>query len=409
MKILIHTDEYNPTAQACSFRMEVFAKNFLECGDDVTVITSSANKANGPIHSHKETILYSPAILMKKKTTFMRLLNNVSFGITSVFTAMRAGEFDVVLTTSPPVFSSIPGWMIARMKHAKLIYDVRDIWPDVALEMGSFSDDSIYCKVFSFITRFMYRHADMISTVSPRKVEKLRRYAIDSTKQSEAAQKVTFVGNGFDEMMLDQQTDDSVVRKYGLLDRFTCVYIGNIGLAQGLGTLLDVASKTKHRGVQFLIFGKGAEEEMLKKRAEKEALPNVHFCGVLPHNEIASVLRNAKFSYISLKNANMKDSIPTKLYEAIGLGCPVILVAEGDACDILQETGHGRSVSPGNPELISDVFDSMIENYEAYDSNREHAKRLVKQNYSRQAIALEFREKIKSLIEEPKKGERCGD
>ena len=174
MKVLIHADEYYPTAQACSYRMQVFVDTFMALGDEVTVVTSSANKANGTIDKqlYKEKIIYSPAIRMKKKTTIMRMINNLSFGITSVFSAIGAGKVDVVLTTSPPPLVSIPGWMIAKCKHAKLVYDVRDIWPDVALEMGSFTEDSLYCRIFKKITGFMYKHADIVTTVSPGKLRR---------------------------------------------------------------------------------------------------------------------------------------------------------------------------------------------------------------------------------------------
>ena len=172
MRILIHTDEYYPTAQACSYRMRTMADAFIDQGDEVVVIASSTNKGNGKIEPRREKILYSPAIRMKKKTTVMRMLNNLSFGITSIFTAMKAGKVDVVITTSPPPLVSIPGWIIAKCKGAKLVYDVRDIWPDVALEMGSFTEGSIYCKVFRTITRFMYKHADWVTTVSLAKLKK---------------------------------------------------------------------------------------------------------------------------------------------------------------------------------------------------------------------------------------------
>ena len=76
----------------------------------------------------------------------------------------------MIITTSPPPLVSIPGWIIAKCKGAKLVYDVRDIWPDVALEMGSFAEGSIYCKVFRAITRFMYKHSDWVTTVSPGKL-----------------------------------------------------------------------------------------------------------------------------------------------------------------------------------------------------------------------------------------------
>ena len=90
MRILIHCDEYYPTAQACAYRMQVFAKSFIGQGDEVIVITSSANKRNGIIDkkARQEKIIYSPTIRMKKKTTIMRLLNNLSFGITSIFSSI---------------------------------------------------------------------------------------------------------------------------------------------------------------------------------------------------------------------------------------------------------------------------------------------------------------------------------
>lgn len=266
MRILIHTDEYYPTAQACSYRMRTMADAFIDQGDEVVVIASSTNKGNGKIESRREKILYSPAIRMKKKTTVMRMLNNFSFGFTSIFTSLKAGKIDVVITTSPPPLVSIPGWIIAKCKGAKLVYDVRDIWPDVALEMGSFAENSIYCKVFRAITRFMYKHADWVTTVSPGKVEKIKNHVISVGGKKggpDHVDKVKLVGNGFDESVENSSIDKELIAQYELDKKFTCVYVGNIGLAQGLGALLDMAEQSKHKEVQFLLFGKGAEKEML--------------------------------------------------------------------------------------------------------------------------------------------------
>ena len=294
--------------------MKVFADTFTANGDNVVVISSSANKesASQQVETN-ERIIYSPTIRMKKKTTVMRLLNNLSFAVTSVFSAMGAGNADVVITTSPPPLVSISGWLIAKIKHAKLVYDVRDIWPDVALEMKSFDEDSLYCKVFRWITNFMYHHADMVTTVSPGKVEKLRKHVGSN------ANKVRLIANGFDREVAEGILDTELVSRYNLDQDFTCVYIGNIGLAQGIDSILKIASETKHRNIQFLLFGKGAEKEKLESRAKQEHIDNVHFCGVLPHEKVFTLLKYAKMSIIPLKNANMKDSIPTKVYEALGL------------------------------------------------------------------------------------------
>lgn len=402
MRVLIHCDEYYPTAQACAVRMQVFADTFMSLGDEVTVVASSANKANGTTdrNSRREKIIYSPAIRMKKKTTLMRFLNNLSFGITSFFSAVRAGKVDVVITTSPPPLISISGWIIAKCKGAKLVYDVRDIWPDVALEMGSFTEDSIFCAVFRKIAGFMYQHADIVTTVSPGKVEKLKRHISARPGRKSGADhtsKVWLAGNGFDESVTESKYDQSVVAQYELDQKFTCVYIGNIGLAQGLGALLDVAAKTRHKDIQFLCFGMGAEKEMLERRAKDEGLTNVRFCGVVEHSKVFSILSRAKLCFIPLKNSNMKDSIPTKLYEALGIGCPVLLVAEGDSCGIVDETGLGRHISPDEAEKLADVFDDMVDHYHDFDAHRAEAARLMGNKYSRQRIAADLERKLRKL------------
>lgn len=399
MRVIIHSDEYYPTAQACTYRMRVLADAFLQAGDTVTVITSSANlKGNASkTEDRPERILYSPAVTMKKKTTVMRLLNNLSFGFTSVFTAVRAGKADVIITTSPPVLASGFGWLTAKFKRAKLVYDVRDIWPDVAVEMGSFSEDSMYAKLFGKAVRFMYKRADLITTVSPSKVKKLKKYAALYAKRNapDPEERVWSVGNGFDETIADNEFDQSVVEEYELDRYFTCVYIGNIGLAQGLGALLDIAAKTKHKDVRFLCFGKGAEKEALEKRVADEGLTNIRFCGVIDHDKVFSLLKAAKISFIPLKSGKMKDSVPTKVYEALGIGCPVLLAAEGDSADIVDEAGMGVHISPDHTENIAELFDDMVDHYELYEKEKEHSVSLMREKYSRQKIAKEFAEELR--------------
>ena len=393
MKIIIHSDEYYPTCAACAYRIKAFADAFTANGNEVTVIASSANKENGEIKECREKILYSPAVKMKKKTTLMRMINNVSFALTSVFTAMRAGKADIVITTSPPPLVSISGWIIAKMKHAKLVYDVRDIWPDVALEMGSFTQDSIFCKIFKKIIDFMYKHSDMITTVSPGKVEKIKQKL-----SGEERGKVILIPNGFDLNILESGTDDETIEKYRLKEGFTCVYIGNIGLAQGLGAVLDVAERTKHKDARFLLFGTGAEKEILEKQAAERGLENVTFCGVIPHDKVFTLLTNVQLSFIPLKSSKMKDSVPTKIYESLGVGCPVLLVAEGDSCDIVNESGMGRCISPDKTEDLTAEFDKIIDDYNEITENRSKAMELMKEKYSRQQTSADFEHKLRQLI-----------
>ncbi len=391
MKVLIHTDEYSPTAQACTNRMRSFTDALMASGAEVVVICSRANLENGEPKKGLEQVIYAPAYRMRKKTAVQRLLNNISFLVNSFFCALKVRNIDVVITTSPPPLVSIAGWAIAKAKKAALIYDVRDIWPDVGLEMGSFSETSIYNKVFSAVTSFMYAHADIITTVSPGKLEKIHsRLTLNRISE----EKLLLIGNGFDERVETYPIDERIADQYGLKEAPACVYIGNIGLAQGLESLLQLVAETAHHEVRFLLFGKGAEKEVLESRAQQLGLHNVVFCGPLSYEYVHTVLHYASMSFISLKSAQMKDSIPTKLYEALGIGCPVLLMAEGDSCDILDETGLGRHVSPEHPEQLAEVFDQMMDNYPAIVQKREYAQGIIHTKYSRQQIGATFAKQI---------------
>lgn len=393
MKIMIHSDEYYPTCAACAYRIKSFADSFVAKGNDVTVIASSANMKNGSIERCQEKIIFSPAVQMKKKTTVMRMINNLSFALTSVFSSLKAGKADVVITTSPPPLVSLSGWLIAKIKGAKLVYDVRDIWPDVALEMGSFSEESFFCKVFKMITGFMYKHADMITTVSPGKAEKIKQKLPEDMRD-----KVVLVPNGFDMNILESDVDEEIIDGYNLREGFNCVYIGNIGLAQGLGTIFEIAEKTKHKDAKFLLFGTGAEKDFLEKSAAEKGYDNVKFCGVIPHDKVYTLLTNAQLSFIPLKSSKMKDSVPTKIYESVGVGCPVLLVAEGDSCDIVNETGLGVCVSPEKTEALAETFDRIVDCYGDIVKNRSEAKELMIRKYSRQQVAAEFENRLKQII-----------
>lgn len=379
MRILLHTQEFLPTARACAIRMDVFADELRQLGHTVTVVSGSGSCLE------REHVIAAPTLPMKKKTTLRRMLRDLSFAVTSVFSAFAAGKTDVVITTSPPPLVSVSGWLIAKMKGAKLVYDVRDIWPEVALEMGSFTPESVYCRVFQWIANFMYRKADLITAVTPGKVAKLRKML-----GPEMGRKVLLVENGYDlRFDREKQKEDAAIR-WNMKDRFTCVYIGNVGMAQGLGSMLEIAARTKHRDISFLIFGTGAEKEKLEAMARKRGLNQVRFCGELPHDQVASVLRHAKISCIPLKNGNMRDSVPTKLYESLAMGCPVLLAAEGDAVDILSQTMLGRWASPEDLQQLVSEFDSMVEHYGDLCRNRQEAMRVIRQEHSRQSAVREL-------------------
>jgi len=385
--ILFHAHEFNITEGGpCTKRIDSLAKYLYSKGYNVTIITSSHNKKTEKNNARKYKIIYAYSTKNIKKSTLHRLFNNLIFGFTSFFKALiKTKKIDIVVTTSPPPLISMFGWLIAKFKRAKLVYDVRDIWPDVAIEMESFTENSIYYKVFKFIANFMYKHSDCITTVTPGKIEKIKKYANKN--------KVKYIPNGFDDDIVNFEIDEDIERKYNLKEKFTTVYIGNVGLAQNLDALVELALEYKDNdNLQFLIFGEGAYKQKLEEIIKEQKLENIKLAGKIDYSKVKTILTYSKISFISLKNNNMRDSVPTKMFDALGIGCPILLMASGDSCEILDEVKLGESAQ--DISGLKNKLEYMINNYEKYELNKETTIEHIKNNYSRKKIAEKFEREV---------------
>lgn len=392
MKILFHTHEFNiKEGGPCTKRINSLASYLQKNGHDVIVLTANHNKKNEYNNLNiKYKIIYSPILALGKKKNIYRFIEQVSFAICSFFSGtFKTGKCDFIVTTSPPPLISFFGYFLSKIKRAKLIYDVRDIWPDVAIEMNSFSNNSIYYKVFSFISNFMYKHSTYITTVSKGKVEKIKKHCKDLKCNTK---KVKYIPNGLDDNFLNLKINNDIIKKYSLNKKYTICYIGNVGLAQNLDALLDVAKLIKSKKYQFLIFGEGAQKSKLEKRIVDENIQNTICCGKIEYSNVYTILNKSKISFISLKNNNMTDSIPTKIFDAIGAGCPILLLASGDSCKIIDETKFGEHID--NPEKLLETFNYMINNYDKYLKEKENSITILRKKYLRSSIAKKFESEV---------------
>lgn len=392
-RVLIVCEHFPPALDACAKRMGVMAQELLKRGYDVHVLASETSLDNAKEYSELPSYLHLyPAFRMEKKTVINRLRNNLSEKSGSLRIAATLGRFDVVVVTSPPLLLALSGITIARKAHARLVFDVRDIWPEVAYQMGSFAEGSIYGKVFRTIADRAYKAASLITTVTPSKVA-----TIKSLLSSASANKVVLAQNGLDLDFLELAEREELVTQYELDQDPPCVYIGNLGLAQGLSSLLDIASRFPH--IRFLLFGSGAEEQLLRDRIDGEALTNVRLCGRVDDRGVKTLLRHARCAFVSLKNSEMVDSIPTKLYEALGCGCPVVLAAAGDSVDVLNDCELGLAAAPENLDAIAEAFSDVVSREWTLEEKL-HSELVVRNRYSRQAAAISFADAVETLFPE---------
>lgn len=386
-RILFLCEHAAPSVDACSKRITVFSEHFAGRGWDVSVLASETSLVGASEGFEQPRFLsYYPAFAMDEKTVVNRLRNNLSERFGAVRTAKGMGRFDVVVCTSPPLMLSSAGVRIARRAGARLVFDVRDIWPQVAYEMGSFSPDSVYGRVFSRLAEKAYRAADLVTVVTEGKARKL-----EGLLSADLAAKVRVVPNGLDVGFLRNEEDESLVRTYRLDEGPVCAYVGNLGLAQGLSSLLGIAAARPN--ARFLLFGGGAEESLLRAEIARKGLSNVSLCGRVNERGAFTVLRRASLAYVPLVSSALTSSVPTKLYEALGCGCPVLLAAQGDAVRVLDEVGLGRSAPPEDASALLAAFDAVLARSWTVEECR-RASDLVVSRHSRQTAA----EKLEELI-----------
>lgn len=378
MRLLFLTDSYRPSRSACANRVSVLVQAMLDAGIDVQVLSSSDSLLGAPEKYEKpDFVTFFETFPLQEKTLVNRLKNNFGGQRESIKVAAGMGDFDVVLCTTPPLLLTTSAISIAKKKNAKLVLDVRDIWPDVAIEMGTFKPNSLYGRFFSHIAKRGFKAADMVTTVSAGKVTKL------ASRICKAGASVQLVPNGIDESFVESTEDKAVVDQFNLDKGTVCSYVGNIGLAQGLGTLLDIAAVRPN--IRFLLFGTGADKQKLEDRVHEEGITNVEFCGTVDAAGVYTVLKHSALAYVPLVSSRLKDSIPTKLYECIACGCPVLLAAQGDSVDLLEESGLGKHAAPEDPKGLLREFDALIEQKYTEEEKRNAAARMLSE-HSRQTI-----------------------
>ncbi len=412
MRILFLTHFFVPEIGAAAKRIFGLANNLSDLGHEVGVVSGFPNYPSGIKHESYKGKLYMEELIGKikvyryyvfsspKKNALTRLLNYVSFMLSSSFFAFNDKKYDLIIVSSPPVFIGISGYIISRLKKIPLVFDVRDIWPDIASEMGEMSDSSFTFKVLNNLSRFLYAKARLITVVTKGKKEKLILKGISPDK-------VEVISNGFDREFLDLPTDVNLVQRYRLEENFTLIYTGVVGLAQGLDIIIDTATKLKeYEKIHFLIIGDGFEKKALEKKAEILGLNSIKFIGAQPYEKILTFLKYAGASIVPLKNKNLKDSVPTKMLEALGGGCPVLLSADGESAEILRESRGGIVVDPGDSEALKEAILYLYNNPDVAKEMSSKGMLYVLNNFTRDRIAQSLSEVLECYVNTAKNTEK---
>jgi len=282
-----------------------------------------------------------------------RILNMISYGVRVISVCRGIEKPDVIIGSSVHPFAVLAAWWLARRYKTRFIFEVRDLWPQTAVEMGAIKATGIPAKILYAWEKFMYKKAEKIIVLLPNAKEYIEKRGIDP-------QKIVWIPNGVDLEQFDKSVhiDPSLeaakaFKKYK--DKFKVVYAGAHGPANGLDTVIDTAYLLfkKSADIHFFLIGYGPEKKKLIKKAQERAVDNITFLDPVPKSQVPAILQLSDLLMFCLRNLDIyKYGISlNKMYDYFASGKPVIM--SGDAINnIIQEAKAGITVEPENPEAL---------------------------------------------------------
>src|ERR1700674_5255303 len=339
---------------APSARASELAHHWVQAGHEVSVLTGFPNHPTGEVpaewRARLRRLIFSEQIdgvdvfrtwlwPLPNRKSHERIRNYASFCVSAGITGLALHKPDVIIATSPQLLCALSGWWLAWWKRVPFVFEVRDLWPESLAAVGAGGEGSLLHRTLGAIAGFLYRRADRIVVVAPAFKDHLIRY------WNVPAAKISIVENGveIDLFRLDPAAME-VRKELKLEDRFLICYIGTMGNAHGLETLIAASEElqTALPRAMFLLIGEGAEKERIVELAAARGLTNIQFLGQQPRERIPAYVSAADVCLVMLKKTELfKTVIPTKLLEYMACERPVIVAVDGQARQIVEEAGAG--------------------------------------------------------------------
>jgi len=364
MHILFLTDNFPPETNAPASRTYEHARRWVELGHAVTVLTGAPNFPSGRVHPGYRNALWKREVLdgiqvvrvwtyiTANEGVFRRSLDYLSFMVSAILASPFLARPDIIVATSPQFFTPCAAWIVSLLRRRPFVFELRDLWPDSIVAVGAVRESALI-RALRKVEYFLYRRARRIVCVTQSFRRILEANGIDFAK-------IAVVPNGVDLQTYRPGSKPlDLEKQLGVERKFVAAYVGTIGMAHGLGTVLEAAARLKPRqDIVFLLVGTGAEQSALMQRCVDERLENVRFVGAVSKELVREYWKLCDVALVLLRDSPLfAHVIPSKMFEAMGMERPIILGLRGESREILEIAGAGIAISPqSSPELAEAIL-----------------------------------------------------
>jgi len=405
MHILLVHQAFMTGHEAGGTRHYELARHLIQSGHRFTAIASTVSYLTGQRHSGEGwltrkqedgiTIYRSYTYPALHRSFVHRVVSFLSFMASSLLAGIRVKGVDVVWGTSPPIFQGISAWLLARLKRVPFVFEVRDLWPAFAVDMGVLRHPLLIWAA-EWLERFLYHHADHLVVNSPAYVDHLQSKGVPSDR-------VTLVPNGVETSMFDPAKDGAAVRhEYDLDGRFVVLYAGAHGPPNDLGIVLQAAKRLRDRSdIAFVLIGDGKDKQNLMRQAEEMALPNVYFIPAQPKSRMPELLAAADAGLAILKDIPMfTTTYPNKVFDYMAAGRPTVLAIDGVIREVIEAADGGVFVPPGDPGALAKAVSDLADDREQCRRMGRSARAYVEAHFERRDQALKLETALERVCRE---------
>ena len=409
MRILFVTQIFLPEMGALSNRLYPLVQSFVAAGHEVFVATGMPNYPKGVVFDdyrgkrtmREETDGYTVLrtayyTTPRNQSKWAQLRSYLGFIPAALRSGRRAGRLDVVFVTSPPIFTLVPAIILAKLRGARLVFDVRDLWPDELITYGGFREGSLPVRVTRAIERFGYRTAQLVIGTTEAIIDAV-------VERGGSRSKTFFLPNGADvELFRPLPRENAVAAQYPFGERFVVMYSGLFGIKHSLEVMLEAAALLReHKEIVFFLLGDGARREALMEYAKEHKLDNVIFGDERNVREIPSIMARADVCFAAVRpEAYPKKVVSVKVFEYLACEKPVVGALSGESARVLEESGGGVVVAPGDARATAEAILSLYKDPERRAAMGEAGRLYVERNYSRSAWAARLVAALENLCAE---------
>jgi len=401
VKILYISQYYPPEIGAPAARVSELSRNWANSGHKVMVLTGFPNHPTGRVPAEyrgklkklffKENdqgvmVHRTWLIPLPNRKAWERILNYASFAFSAALRGLFLPKPDVIIATSPQLLVGLSGLFVAKLRRIPLVFEVRDLWPESLEAVGLGGKHSLMVRVLREVARLLYRHSSHIVVVT----EAFREFLV--REWAVPLERISVVRNGVDHRLFGPGNGETI-SELGINGRFVVSYIGTIGNAHGLDTMLQAAEILQVRSpdILFVLLGEGAEKEKAARVIEEKALKNLRLLPAQARERIPDFIAASNVCLVLLKKAELfKTVIPTKMLEFMSCARPVIVAVEGESAELVQRAAAGICINPEDPRELATAILEMQKDAGACQRYGSNGRKFILAELTREQTAQAY-------------------